>query len=96
MFLLFATASAQSQVLEMTEFYADVFDISAKSDKYKRMDANQELCALIRIQLPVTGCEFKGDVVDTRYDVNEYWVYMPHGTYKLVVKCSDCETLQAD
>ena len=54
MFLLFAAVPAQSQVLEMTEFYADIFDYSAS--KYERKDGNGVTCALVRVLLP---CNYK-------------------------------------
>ena len=53
-FLLFATASAQSQVLEMREFYADMLDYSAS--RYERKDGNGATCALVRVLLP---CNYK-------------------------------------
>ena len=59
-FLLFATASAQSQVLEVREFYADMLDYSAS--KYECKDGNGATCALVRVLLPVEGCRFGGDV----------------------------------
>ena len=54
MFLLFVTASAQSQVLEISEFYADMLDYSAS--RYECKDGNGATCALVRVLLP---CSYK-------------------------------------
>ncbi len=63
----------------------------------QREDLNHEICALVKVQLPVEGCGFEGSVIGTPvYNINEYWVYMPKGSKQLQVKCPNCYTMMID
>ncbi|MDE7089231.1 MAG: hypothetical protein K2O54_03845, partial [Prevotella sp.] len=54
------------------------------------------MCALIRVELPVEGCKFEGNVARQSFDVNEYLIYMPAGSKRLKIKCPSFETLQVE
>lgn len=71
--------------LKVDSFVSTPFDISAR--KYERVDLNKVPCALIKLQLPVEGCKFEGNVIESKYDVNEYWIYMSTGSKRLDIKC---------
>lgn len=71
--------------LKVDSFYAAPFDLSARVDE--RLDRNGNPCAVIKLQLPVEGCKFEGNIIDSRYDVNEYWVYATAGTKRIDIKC---------
>lgn len=77
--------------LKIEEFVQLPFDISARSNSVN--DKNGVMCALIKVKLPVEGCKFEGNVVQSKYDVNEYWVYMTRGTKRLDIKCPGVETI---
>ncbi|WP_290464175.1 PEGA domain-containing protein, partial [uncultured Muribaculum sp.] len=54
----------------------------------QRADANNEICAMIRVLLPVSGVTFEGQTVgDSPYNGSEYRVYMTRGTKMLKVNC---------
>ena len=60
-------------------------DISASIDR--RNDANNEACALVKVQLAQAGAEFVGNVVgEVKYTISEYWVYMTAGSKRLQVR----------
>lgn len=63
----------------------------------QRRDFNDDICALVKVQLPVSGVAFEGNVVgDTPFKTNEYWVYLTSGTKFLQVKCPGHYPLQID
>ncbi|MDE5783462.1 MAG: DUF1566 domain-containing protein, partial [Prevotella sp.] len=69
--------------------------VTARSTAVK--DGNGDVCALIKVSLPVEGCEFAGNIVgQPEFHVSEYWVYMTPSSKKLIVRCPGCESLNAD
>ena len=57
-------------------------DLRARTQK--RMDANQQPCALILVEVVgVKNLEFKEKVGDVKYACNQYEVYVPAGTETL-------------
>ncbi|MCM1141099.1 MAG: hypothetical protein NC453_21230 [Muribaculum sp.] len=53
----------------------------------QRKDANGQICALVKVQIPVSDVQFEGSIVgDPIFKANEYWVYIPSGTKRLDVK----------
>ena len=60
------------------------FDISARTEK--RFDLNGMGCALIKLEIPVSGVSFEGSVIgDVNLNTNEYWIYVTDGTKRLKV-----------
>lgn len=58
-----------------------------------RKDLNDKLCALVRVGIPMEGALFQGNVIDQRYEVNEYLVYITDGCKQLRIKIPNQETL---
>lgn len=58
-----------------------------------RRDLNDKLCALVRVGLPLEGALFQGNVIDQRFEVNEYLVYITDGCKQLRIKIPNQETL---
>lgn len=61
----------------------------------KRLDLNDELCALIKVQAPMLDnldirCG-SGVVGDIRYEFGEYYVYVPRNTQRLTIRHPDFE-----
>jgi|GEM_PF-6815850 hypothetical protein len=64
--------------LKVDNLVLDAFNVSGA--KYKRLDLNDEPCALIIVAYPSPGAVFSGNIIgDVEFKVNEYWVYVsPH------------------
>lgn len=88
--LLFFGIVAFAQ-LKVESFELTAADLTARVQP--RYDRNGNLCAMIRVALPVEGCRFFGNVIDEAYEINEYNVYMSGGTKYLRIKCPGVETL---
>lgn len=53
----------------------------------QRRDHNNEICALVKVVLPVSGVLFEGNIVgEPLFKASEYWVYMTPGTKMLKIK----------
>ncbi|MDE6689885.1 MAG: hypothetical protein K2J86_08430, partial [Prevotella sp.] len=89
------TSVANAQELKVVSFEKLLTDVTARSTAVK--DGNGDVCALIKVSLPVADCEFAGNIVDKpEFHVSEYWVYMTPSSKKLIVRCPGCESLNAD
>ena len=65
--------------------------------RIQRLDLNHEVCALLKVLLPIEGCTFEGSIVgEVDFKTDEYWVYLPHGTKKLRVRCPGHYPLMVD
>lgn len=62
----------------------------------QQKDLNGQICALIKVQLPTLGCKFEGNVIASRFEVSEYWVYLSDGSRYLNIKCPGHPTLFVD
>lgn len=82
--VMVSLCAAQAE-LRVDSFEARPMDLSART--HERLDRNGNPCALVKVELPVEGCKFEGNVLHTFYDVNEYWVYLSGGTKMLNIKC---------
>lgn len=83
---------AHAQELTVRSMRAAAMDLSARIEA--RKDVNEVVCALVKIQLLAPGAVFEGNVVgDCEYRINEYWVYLTHGTKMLRVKHPNYLTL---
>ncbi len=77
-------AWGRSQELTINSIAPAIFDATANSPATERKDLNGELCALIKVQLPLEGAEFLGNTVgETVNHAGEYWVYVIDGTREL-------------
>ena len=77
-------ALGHAQELKINSITPSMFDGTANSRATERLDFNGELCALIKVQLPLEGAEFLGNTVgETVNHSGEYWVYVINGTRQL-------------
>lgn len=79
--------------------FANTLEVSSMEQRMEPMtvpmqktDLNGNICALIKVQLPIIGCKFEGNVLDYFFDVTEYWVYMSQGSKQLNIKCPGNKT----
>lgn len=85
LFLFLFSLSLSAQDLMVKSFESSLTDLSASTNS--RTDINGNLCALVKVQLPLDDAVFGESVVgEVVHNVNEYWVYMPAGTKHLVLK----------
>lgn len=82
------------RTLSVREFIPVLSDISARTRE--RRDVNNEKCAILRISLPLAGCQFDGIVGDPIYNLSEYLVYLSPFTKELVIRCPGLKPLKLD
>ena len=77
-----------AQGLKVKEMSIVLSDLSASVRQ--RQDSHGNPCGLVKVLIDNPNLGFGDDVVGEVYNnVNEYWVYLPKGTKKLVIKRSD-------
>ncbi|MCM1022127.1 MAG: hypothetical protein NC343_07735 [Muribaculum sp.] len=84
--------------------YSQRFEVESMQSMFEpmtvetqRRDLNNEICALVKVQLPISGVGFEGNLVgDVQFKINEYWVYLTPGTKFLQVKCPGYYPLKID
>ncbi|WP_290100055.1 hypothetical protein [uncultured Muribaculum sp.] len=94
LFVMLSVLYARAQELTIAGFglSAEIMHVSLQ-----RKDANNQICAMLRVQLPVSGVKFSGNTVgDTPYDGSEYSVYMTPGTKFLKINCPGHYPLMID
>ena len=92
--LLCGIFGLQAQDLTVVDFQSTMNPMTVEM---QRRDFNDEICALVKVQLPVSGVTFEGNIIgDTPFKTNEYWVYLTNGTKFLQVKCPGHYPLQID
>ncbi len=92
--LLCGIFGLQAQDLTVVDFQSTMNPMTVEM---QRRDFNDEICALVKVQLPVSGVAFEGNIIgDTPFKTNEYWVYLTSGTKFLQVKCPGHYPLQID
>lgn len=63
----------------------------------QRLDANGNICSLVKVILPNPGVSFEGNVVgDIDYKISEYWCYLSPNTKFLKIKYPGLEPLMID
>lgn len=81
----FSVIISNGQELLVKSFSEKISDLSASTQL--REDNNGTPCALMKVQLPITGAEFKPNVIgEVEYKTNEYWVYLPTINKKLEIR----------
>ncbi len=87
-----------AQELEVVEpLHSTIFEIVEAQDK--KYDANGVPCAVVKVQLPVAGVAFEGNVIESQFHINEYWVWFTsgtNGTKKFRIKCPGAQMLEVD
>ena len=81
----FFATDAVAQKLSVESFTIAPNDISATLNP--RLDLNNNPCGLVKVQLPVSGAQFEGNIIyPVPNKTGEYWVYMTEGSKELLVK----------
>lgn len=63
----------------------------------QRLDANEQICALVKVLYPKAGLVFEGNVVgDSPLRTNQYWVYLTAGTKFLQINAPEHYPLRID
>lgn len=88
--ILISAVCSYSQELKVVEFRKENSTINIGVQK---KDLNGQLCALIKVQLPIAGVKFEGNVIDSKYDINEYLIFMSPNSKKLSIKCPQTKPL---
>ncbi len=87
------SAHAQDATMNVNDFYRELVPMTVPMQK---KDRNGEICALLKVRLPIAGVKFEGNVIDYRFDVGEYLVYMSSGSRYLEIKCPNIKPLRVD
>ena len=83
--LFVVTNMVYAQEIIMKDFFEKSTDIQARTRP--KTDRNGNPCALIKVVIPaLEGASFTGMVIDAEYTPGEYWVYVPEGTKKILLK----------
>ena len=93
---LFIALTLYSQDLTVDVFQELGNDLAARSAE--RKDNNGEPCALIKIDVPLTGVQFNPNEVNgsVEYKVNTYWVYLPAGSKRITLQHPQFHTLKVE
>ncbi|MCM1021423.1 MAG: hypothetical protein NC343_04165 [Muribaculum sp.] len=83
----FTTSNAIAQELRLVESRQAMEPMTVPM---QRLDANNEICALVKVVLPKRDVQFEGNIVgEPIFKTNEYWVYVTPGTKMLNIKVPD-------
>ena len=89
---LLLALTTHGQDLKVRSMSMNAGDLSASTQR--RLDINKKPCALVKVQLPLSGAVFEGNIIKpTAYKTNEYWVYMTEGSKELHIKHPNYQTL---
>ena len=96
MMLIFSSISIFSQKeIQVISFKQSTSDISARTNP--REDPKGEVCALVKVQMPIRNALFDGDIIgEIAYKTNEYWIYMPQESSQLAIRVQGCNPLHVD
>ena len=86
--IVFSCLTATAQI-SVKSFQALPMDMTATSLEGKRIDQNNEVCALIKIVTTQTGFTFEAGalgIVDSKQETGEVWVWVPRGSRKITIK----------
>lgn len=87
--LLFSVGVVSAQSISVKSFRALPMDMTPSSKEGKRIDQNGQVAALIKVVTNETGFVFEGGtlgIVDTKQQVSEIWVWVPHASRKITIK----------
>lgn len=80
-------------VAENLEINFTVQDREIMIEPMQRKDLNGEICALVKVKVPIKGCKFEGSIIESYFDVNEYWVFVKAGSKRIDIKLPNQETM---
>lgn len=91
---IITTSLVAAQEIEVRSF-SPIEEIMIKP--MQRLDANGEICALVKVFVPDSQASFEGSLIgDCDYKTSEYWCYLSPGSKQLKVKYTGCEPLMVD
>ncbi len=91
---LLQSASIYAQELTVTDFQETINPMIVNM---QRRDFNNEICAIVMVEIPLQGVTFHGNTIgDQPFKTNEYWVYLTPGTKFLQIKCPGHYPLKVD
>lgn len=74
------------------EFFVEKFTVvptDLTASTYQRKDLNGNTCGLVKVQIPLQGVKFEGNLIGSAdFRDGEYWVYLSPGTKQMLVKHS--------
>lgn len=83
--ILSVSIGAYGQQFEIEKLYNEVADLTAVTSP--RVDLNSKPCALLKVQIPLRGISFEGNVIgNVEFKSGEYWVYLSEGSKNILVK----------
>lgn len=91
--ILIQCAIGTAQEIKVKSFSMQMEPMTVSMQK---KDLNGFICPLIKVQLPIAGCKFEGNVIDVRFDVNEYLVYLSPDSKVLGIKCPNYTPLRVN
>ncbi len=92
LFLFIALTNSFAQEIRVKSMELLSNDLTARVNS--RQDLNGDYCALVKVQLPIEGLQFEGNVIGkTEYHTNEYFVYMTSGSKGLMIRHPKYQTL---
>lgn len=94
-FFIWISQNCFAQKLVVDEpLHSTIFEIVGAQDKIN--DANGVPCAVVKVQLPVENVVFEGNIIQSVFKVNEYWLFISAGTKKIRIKCPGAHQLDVD
>lgn len=90
-------ATAMGRELTLREITTESMRLDANNGKGLRRDAVGNKCALLKVELPVSGAIFEGTIMgDVEYHGVTYMVYVPEGTRQIRIMLDGYLTLPVD
>lgn len=90
------TPSFEKQKLEISSCkLRDCWDFGISAQTHPRLDNNGDSCFLLKIELPIEGMHFTGNIIgDILYRHGTYYVYMSQGINSLTLSHKCFETVE--
>lgn len=89
--VLLCSINSFSQELVVKSFEKSLNPMTVPMQK---KDLNGFICPLVKVELPIKGVKFEGNIIDASFDVNEYLVYLSPNSKMMAIKCPGYKTLK--
>lgn len=89
--VLLCSINSFSQELVVKSFETSLDPMTVPMQK---KDLNGFICPIVKVELPITGIKFEGNIIDSCFDVNEYLVYLSPNSKMMAIKCPGYKTLK--
>ena len=84
-FFIFLNLNLFAEDIKVTYFSNDISGELSSISPIE--DSNGDLCALVKIDLPIESCKFDGFIVDSKYDNGYYILNVSSQSRKIIIKC---------